>query len=207
MKNRFVRNAVLSLGFFALAPVPALAQGNILTMQWGGPYTVVQVINATDSEVLVNLGGKTKWAAEGGKVNQRFGYGTWGNIAVEADVCSAISAHTFSHPIPTWATKPSIVGDAALPTDYSDPSIPDLKAKVRAIKVALKDRVAGKAMKKEIGDWERSVEHEGFGFAAKSCDKPTILVQTPDVSQWGYGQTITFLVVGNRKQGYHWERR
>jgi hypothetical protein len=60
----------------------------------------------------------------------------------------------------------------------------------------LKDRVGGKNMQRDVAEWFKTVKKEGFGFTAQTCQNPDILIAGTDVSQWGYGHTILYLIEG-----------
>ena len=197
MKSFMARQILPSILYLALVPIPALAQGSIILFQMGGPTTVVEVINNADRSVLTDIGDKRVWIdPRGGQATHTYGYGTLQNAAIVARACSTTPTMVFVNPPPVWASDPSVVGDAAIPSNYENPSISVLKEKVNNLKDALRDRVGGEGMKKRLDAWFKTVKKEGYGFKAQNCQDPDILIAGTDVSQWGYGHTILFLIEG-----------
>jgi len=197
MKNFIARQIVLSLAYLALVPIPALAEGNIVILQLGGPVTVVEVINNADRSVLTDIGDKRVWIdPHGGQATHTYAYGTLQNAAIVARACSTTPTTVFVNPPPIWVSDPFVVGSAAIPSNYQEPSISELKEKVSDLKDALRDRVGGRDMKKQLVSWFKTVKQQGYGFKAQNCQNPDILITGTDVSQWGYGHTILYLIEG-----------
>ena len=204
MRKELLADCLILLFAFAFAPTPALAQGNLVMFQVGGTWTKVQVLNTTDAVVFPSIGDNHgRPLRRGEKYWVKYGYGWTGNVAVTASICSPESVRTALITLPTWATDPAVVGKAALPPNYSDPSVEHLKVRVSAIKTALNDRLGGKDLKREIGAWFKEVKKGGLGATYQTCSNPTPLVYTPDVSQWGYARTIT-VIVASRPDGQYY---
>jgi hypothetical protein len=128
MKSFIARQILTSLVYLALAPIPALAQNPIFVLQLGGPRTIVRVINNADRSILVDIDGRKSWIRPGGgEAGHTFAYGTMQNAAIIASACSTTPTMGFVNPPPRWASDPSVVGDAAIPANYQDPSVRALK--------------------------------------------------------------------------------
>ncbi len=177
---------------------------------FGGPRTRVVVLNATDDDapIWIQIGDKaTKQPVmRDQQWGRSYDYGSMGSVAVNATVCP--THQTIKNAVvypPGWTTDEKF-GTNALTDGFlrGDPSEKEVRKHIEGIEKALAGQLGRREKIAELKAWFRTVQHSGVAPTVTSCEDSRILTAVQDVSQWGYERTISFVVRGNRSDGYRW---
>ncbi|MGB7957457.1 MAG: hypothetical protein WCF77_01250 [Minisyncoccia bacterium] len=192
---------------FSLLTVVSSAQ-ELGHIGFGGPKTRLIVLNEVSDGTLLwaQIGGQaTKQPiGPGGQWSRGFTYGTNGSVEVRLTVCPVHETvrNSVIEP-PEWAMNEKL-GANALTEEFlrSDPSEKDVRKRVEGIEKSLDGRLGRREKISELEGWLRTVRQSGLTPAATSCRNRQVDTFVQDVSQWGYGRTITIVVHGSLIAGY-----
>ena len=130
------------------------------------------------------------------------------SVEVKLTVCSSHETLRNSViPPPEWAKDEGKFGANALTLEFlqGDPGEKDVQKRIAGIEKILSGKFGRKAQMAELRTWLSTVRQRGLMPAATRCAHPEVNSFVQDVSQWGYGRTITVAVRGSRAEGYHRE--
>lgn len=209
-----MKSLKMVFALFALCNGIACAQSPVFSISFGGPTTNVTVFNDTADNMPINISINGKSApmlfTRTGSWTRSFGYGTFANTQVVVNVCrdTPKKINSFVEP-PAWSASVDDLHDLAITNDYltTNPDESTMKARVKAINALYNKQLGGKEKINELNAWLKSVEKHGLRTEGLTCENPYLVVTVPDISQWGYGNNIVFLVQGSKEKGYWMVRK
>ncbi len=186
MKKFFV--FVFVVAFCLLLPEELKAQG--VAFQWGGPKTTLLINNSVNRPALVTVGQQVWPLYPGQTLSLKYGYWERQNQALIVDVCEQLTFSRSAIAPPAWATDPNVVGAAAIPAGYNNPDKKILDEAVGRLRAAIKNRLGGRNMRRELDAWAKEVKKHGLVRFSPVCEGRSTVAQVTDVQQWGWNRSI-----------------